>query len=139
MPSLRSAILPCCVNAGSGLLRIPACSSTSTLRPSMTRLSSPGSGYRCITTVGRNIWMPPTRAAGKVPLRSSSWLICTSPPQWSNKHLLPPHIDDKRGEPKMTPCLAALVKRVAELHDTGLSGIPLHRRIYSPTDSSSRS
>jgi hypothetical protein len=35
-------------------------------------------------------------------------------------HLLPPLIDDKRGEPKMTPCLAALVKWVAEAHDSGL-------------------
>jgi hypothetical protein len=41
-------------------------------------------------------------------------------PQLSNKHLLLPHIDDKRGELEMTPRLAALVKRVAELHDTGL-------------------
>jgi hypothetical protein len=40
--------------------------------------------------------------------------------QWSNKHLLPPHIDDKRGEPEMTPCLAVLVKQVIELHDAGL-------------------
>jgi hypothetical protein len=28
----------------------------------------------------------------------------------------PPLVDKKRGEPKMTPHLAALVKRVAELH-----------------------
>jgi hypothetical protein len=41
-------------------------------------------------------------------------------PQWVNKHLLSPLIKNKRGEPKMTPCLAALVKRVAELHDVGL-------------------
>jgi hypothetical protein len=34
-----------------------------------------------------------------------------------NKHLL---IDDKRGELEVTPCLTALVKRVIELHDTGL-------------------
>jgi hypothetical protein len=39
-------------------------------------------------------------------------------PQWANKHLLPPLIDDKRGESKMTPRLAALVKRVAELRDS---------------------
>jgi hypothetical protein len=42
------------------------------------------------------------------------------PPKWANTHLLPPLIDNKWGEPKMTPCLAALVKRVAELHDAGL-------------------
>jgi hypothetical protein len=41
-------------------------------------------------------------------------------PQWVNKHLLPLLIDNKRGEPKMTLCLAALVKWVAELHDAGL-------------------
>jgi hypothetical protein len=35
-------------------------------------------------------------------------------------HLLLPLIDNKWGEPKMTPRLAALVKRVAELHDSGL-------------------
>jgi hypothetical protein len=31
-------------------------------------------------------------------------------PQWANMHLLPPLIDKKQGEPKMTLCLAALVK-----------------------------
>jgi hypothetical protein len=40
--------------------------------------------------------------------------------QWANMHLLPPLIDNKRGEPKMTPCCVALVKRVDELHDSGL-------------------
>jgi hypothetical protein len=41
-------------------------------------------------------------------------------PQWVNKHLLPLLIDNKRGEPKMTPRLASLVKWVSELHDSGL-------------------
>jgi hypothetical protein len=41
-------------------------------------------------------------------------------PQWVNKHLLPPLIDDERGEPKMTPRLAALVKQVAKLYDSDL-------------------
>jgi hypothetical protein len=41
-------------------------------------------------------------------------------PQWMNKHLLPPHIDDKRKEPKMTPHLAALAKRVTKLRQAGL-------------------
>jgi hypothetical protein len=41
-------------------------------------------------------------------------------PQWANRHLLPPLIDKKRGEPKMTPRLAALGKQVAELHNYGL-------------------
>jgi hypothetical protein len=35
-------------------------------------------------------------------------------PQWMNKHLLPPQIEDKWGEPEMTPCLAALVKWVTD-------------------------
>jgi hypothetical protein len=35
-------------------------------------------------------------------------------------HLLLPLIDNKRGEPKMTPHLLAVVKRVAELHGAGL-------------------
>jgi hypothetical protein len=39
---------------------------------------------------------------------------------WVNKLLFPPFVKDKRGEPPMTPCLAALVKRVAELHEAGL-------------------
>jgi hypothetical protein len=42
------------------------------------------------------------------------------PPQWACKHLLPPLIDNKRGESKMTPRLTALVKQVAELHDASL-------------------
>jgi hypothetical protein len=50
-------------------------------------------------------------------------------------HLLPPLIDDKWREPKMTPCLATLVKQVAELCDTGLRACHCvekftHRRIH---------
>jgi hypothetical protein len=41
-------------------------------------------------------------------------------PQWAGKHLLPPLIDKKWKEPKTTPCLIALVRRVAKLCDTGL-------------------
>jgi hypothetical protein len=41
-------------------------------------------------------------------------------PQWTNKHHLPPPIDDKRREPKMTPCLQALVNQVNELRKSGL-------------------
>jgi hypothetical protein len=40
--------------------------------------------------------------------------------QWVNKLLFPPLIKDKRGEPPMTPRLAALVKQVAELCENGL-------------------
>jgi hypothetical protein len=41
-------------------------------------------------------------------------------PQWMNKHLLPPQIEEKWGEHEMTPHLAALVKRVSELRQAGL-------------------
>jgi hypothetical protein len=41
-------------------------------------------------------------------------------PQWVNRHLLPPLIHNKRGEPEMTARLTALVKRVTKLHDIGL-------------------
>jgi hypothetical protein len=42
-----------------------------------------------------------------------------------NRHPLPSLIDNKRGEQEMTPCMAALVKRVAELYDVGLRVMPL--------------
>jgi hypothetical protein len=54
---------------------------------------------------------------------SQKWFLIGmhTAPQWTNKHLLPPHIDDKQREPKMTPCMQqALVNRVAELHQAGL-------------------
>jgi hypothetical protein len=41
-------------------------------------------------------------------------------PQWVKRHLLPPLIDKKRRELKMTPRLAALVKWVAELYHSDL-------------------
>jgi hypothetical protein len=41
-------------------------------------------------------------------------------PQWTNKHLLPPHIDDKWGELEVTPRLPALVKWVTKLCQLGL-------------------
>jgi hypothetical protein len=41
-------------------------------------------------------------------------------PQWVNMHLLPPLIDNKRGEPKMTPRLTSLVKRMTKLRDSSL-------------------
>jgi hypothetical protein len=41
-------------------------------------------------------------------------------PQWVNKLLFPPLVKDKWGELPMTPCLAALVKRVVELCEAGL-------------------
>jgi hypothetical protein len=41
-------------------------------------------------------------------------------PQCVNKLMFLPFVKDKRGEPPMTSRLAALVKRVAELHKAGL-------------------
>jgi hypothetical protein len=41
-------------------------------------------------------------------------------PQWTNKHLLPPPIDDKRREPEMTPHLQALVDQVTKLRQASL-------------------
>jgi hypothetical protein len=41
-------------------------------------------------------------------------------PQWVNKLLFPPFVKDKWGKPPMTPCLAALVKRVAEIREARL-------------------
>jgi hypothetical protein len=41
-------------------------------------------------------------------------------PQWVNKLLFPPKVKDKRGDPKVTPRLAVLIKRVAELRQAGL-------------------
>jgi hypothetical protein len=41
-------------------------------------------------------------------------------PQWVNKLLFSPAIKNKRSEPPMTDRLAALTKRVAELHQVGL-------------------
>jgi hypothetical protein len=120
MPLLRLAVLPCCANVGSRSLLIPVCSGTSIVQHGMTRLSSLGSGYRCVTIAGRNTWASPSGVARRVPPRSGSLLICMPPPQWVNKHLLSPLIDDKQGEPEATPHLAMLVKRVAELYDTGL-------------------
>jgi hypothetical protein len=40
--------------------------------------------------------------------------------QWVNKLLFLPFVKDKWGEPPMTPRLAALVKRVVELHKAEL-------------------
>jgi hypothetical protein len=41
-------------------------------------------------------------------------------PQWLNKHLLPPHIDNKRKEPELMPHLKELIKRLTELCLIGL-------------------
>jgi hypothetical protein len=41
-------------------------------------------------------------------------------PPWANKLMFPPAIKDQRKEPPMTDRLAALLRRVAELHQVGL-------------------
>jgi hypothetical protein len=41
-------------------------------------------------------------------------------PQWLNILLFPPKVKDKSGEPKVTPRLAALMKKVVELRRAGL-------------------
>jgi hypothetical protein len=41
-------------------------------------------------------------------------------PQWVNKLLFPPKVKDKWAEPKVTPRLAVLIKRVAELCEARL-------------------
>jgi hypothetical protein len=53
---------------------------------------------------------------------SQKWLLVDMHvlPQWTNEHLLPPQIDDKRGEPEITPHQIALVKWVTELCQAGL-------------------
>jgi hypothetical protein len=51
-------------------------------------------------------------------------------PQWVNKLLFPSFVKDKWGEPLMTPCLVTLVKRVAELRESGLK--PCHCIKNSP-------
>jgi hypothetical protein len=41
-------------------------------------------------------------------------------PSWENKHLFPPIIKAQWTEPPMNARLAALVKRVVQLHEAGL-------------------
>jgi hypothetical protein len=45
-------------------------------------------------------------------------------PPWVNELMFPPAVKNKRSEPLMTNRLAALTKRVAELHQAGLK--PCH-------------
>jgi hypothetical protein len=42
-------------------------------------------------------------------------------PKWVNKLMFPLKVKDKRGESKVTPRLATLIKRVAELHQDELN------------------
>jgi hypothetical protein len=119
MPSLHSAISPCCVNVGSGFLLTLAYSGIIIVRPGMTRLPSLRSGCHCVATARRITWTPPLWDPGKVLSKSGFSLTCTLP-QWTNKYLLPPQIDDKRREPEMMPRLQALVNRVAKLHQASL-------------------
>jgi hypothetical protein len=54
---------------------------------------------------------------------ASRWLFHINlggTPQWPNKYLLPPQIEDKRKSPEETPRLKVLVKWVTELHQLWL-------------------
>jgi hypothetical protein len=51
-------------------------------------------------------------------------------PSWVNKLLFPPVIKNKRMEPLMTECLAALIKRVAELRQAGLEACHCIKEFY---------
>jgi hypothetical protein len=51
-------------------------------------------------------------------------------PQWVNKILFPPTIKNKRMEPLMTDCLAALTKRIAELHQASLEACHCIEEFY---------
>jgi hypothetical protein len=50
------------------------------------------------------------------------WLLIDmhTDPQWTNKYILLPLIDDKPREPEITPRLQVLVDRETELYQTGL-------------------
>jgi hypothetical protein len=51
-------------------------------------------------------------------------------PPWVNKLLFPPAIKDQRKEPPMIDCLAALVRRVAELRQAGLEACHCAEEFY---------
>jgi hypothetical protein len=71
----------------------------------------------------RHQWKAYLDATFKSSWRGSSqrWFLVNMhiPPQWVNRHLFPPLIDNKIGESKMTLRLAMLVKWVEELCDVG--------------------
>jgi hypothetical protein len=50
-----------------------------TLPHGMIKLFTPGSDYRCVTTIERSTSMPPSRASGGVLSKCGFWLICTFP------------------------------------------------------------
>jgi hypothetical protein len=119
MPSLPSATLQCCVNAGWGSHQIPACSDISILRSDIPRLFILGSGCHFVVITVSNTLMPHSRAPRRTLKRSGFWWICIlNHSGWTSFCL--PLIKNKQGEPKMTPCFAVLVKRVAELREAKL-------------------
>jgi hypothetical protein len=75
-PSLPSAALQCCVNAGWGSHQISACSGISILRSDIPRLFILGSGYHLVVTAVSNTSMTPSRAPGRTFRRSGFWWIC---------------------------------------------------------------
>jgi hypothetical protein len=86
----------------------------------MTRSFTLGLGYYCTAAVGKLTLMPPSRTPGGVLPKGGSWLIYMLPLN-GRTDICSHRLSITSGESqKMTPRLAALVKRVAELHDTGL-------------------
>jgi hypothetical protein len=77
--------------------------------------------FRIGLSLRRHRWKEYIRASFKGSWKGGSrrWFLVDMhvQPQWMKRHLLASLIDKKRGEPKMTPCLTAMVRRVAELHD----------------------
>jgi hypothetical protein len=51
-------------------------------------------------------------------------------PPWINNLLFLPAIKNKRSEPPMTDCLAALTKRVVKLHQAGLEACHCVKEFY---------
>jgi hypothetical protein len=131
------------VSAGWGSLLTRACSGITTLRPDMPSLSMAGSGYLCAATVGMNIFQHSSRGAGRILRRNGSSLTCTfNLLGRTNSCPPPPFIKAQRTEPPMIARLAALVKRISELHAAGLKAChcieEFHHRRIRPLDHQKR-
>jgi hypothetical protein len=81
----------------------------------MRRLSSLGSGCRCIAIAERNTWTPLSGAPEKVLPKSGFLLICTSSPNGRTSICFHRRLLIREGGPEIT-----LVKRVTELRQVGL-------------------
>jgi hypothetical protein len=102
---------PCCANVGSGFPLIPVYSGIFILLlDTINKYSLGPSEY--LDATFKSSWKG----------SSHKWYLVDihTEPQWTNKHLLPPSIDDKRREPELTPRLKALVGQVTELRRAGL-------------------